>query len=227
MTDGREPAGHERPGQAGSATARRTTRPGSRSSAVVLLARRQRLGLLLVVALVGVLLGVLFGRLTAPGPEADARQAVEASVLPIALDADGIWTSTTDDRAAVSEALVELRRDGDPTLVDRHLDDWLEAYDAALIRLAGVDLPASARPVQRHLISGVTLSRDAVEVLGHAARVEDETAQRDLITEVGRLRMRSEQLVQSARASTADLDGSRTDVTPPPQLRGFLEGRED
>ncbi len=215
------------PSAADRGPAARVPRPGSRSSAVVLLARRQRLGLLLIVALVAVLAGALFGRLTAPGPEADARRAVEASVLPIALDADGIWTSTTDERAPVSEALVQLRRDGDPDLVERHLDEWLEAYDAALIRLAGVDLPASARPVQRHLISGVTLSRDAVEVLGHAARVEDETAQRDLITEVGRLRMRSEQLVQSARASTADLDGSRTDVTPPAPLRGFLEGRED
>ncbi|MFP4635121.1 MAG: hypothetical protein ACLFRD_04600 [Nitriliruptoraceae bacterium] len=202
-------------------------RSGSRSSALRLLARRQRLGILVTVAVIALLLGVLIGRGTASGPEADARQAVEATVLQIALDADGIWTSTTDDRPPVSEGLVRLRGDGDPRLVERHLDEWLAAYDQAMIRLAGEDLPASARPVQRQLIAGVMLSRDAVEVLGHAASIEDETARIDLTTEVGRLRMRSEQLIQSARASTADLDGSRTDVSPPQELRDFQEGRRD
>lgn len=201
-------------------------RPGSRSSALRLLARRQRLGILVAVAVIALLVGGLIGRSTASGPEADARRAVEATVLQIALDADGIWTSTTDDRPAVSEGLVQLR-EGDPRLVERHLDAWLTAYDQALIRLAGEDLPSSARPVQRQLIAGVMLSRDAVEVLGHAASVEDETARIDLTTEVGRLRMRSEQLIQSARASTADLDGARTDVSPPQELRDFQEGRQD
>lgn len=211
------------PGQ-GSPPARR---PGSRSSALRLLARRQRLGILVTVAVGALLVGGMIGRTTAAGPEADARRAVEATVLQIALDADGIWTSTTDDRPAVSEGLVQLRGEGDPRLVERHLDEWLTAYDQAMIRLAGEDLPSAARPVQRQLIAGVMLSRDAVEVLGHAARVEDETARIDLTTEVGRLRMRSEQLIQSARASTADLDGSRTDVSPPQELRDFQEGRQD
>ncbi len=224
--------GTEAPGESGSATAAearpsRATGPSTRSAAVVLLARRQRLGLLAAVAILALLVGAVVGRATAPGPEADARRAVESTVLPLAMDADGIWTSTTDDRAPVSEALVLLRRDGDPRLVDRHLDDWLEAYDTALVRLAGEDLPPAARPVQRQLISGVALSRDAVEVLGHAAEVDDEVARRDLTTEVGRLRMRSEQQIQSARASTTDLDGSRTDLSPPPPVRDFDEGRRD
>ena len=205
----------------------RTAGPSSRSAALVLLARRQRLGLLAAVAIVALLVGAVVGRTTAPGPEADARRAVESTVLPLALDADGIWTSTTDDREPVSEALVLLRRDDDPRLVERHLDDWLAAYDTALVRLAGEDLPPTARPVQRQLISGIALSRDAVEVLGHAAEVDDEVARRDLTTEVGRLRMRSEQQIQSARASTTDLDGSRTDLSPPPSLRDFDEGRRD
>ena len=224
---GTETASGTGSGLAAKAQPSRTTGPSTRSAALVLLARRQRLGLLAAVAILALVIGAIGGRVTAPGPEADARRAVESTVLPLALDADGIWTSTTDDRAPVSEALVLLRRDGDPRLVERHLDDWLEAYDTALVRLAGEDLPPSARPVQRQLISGIALSRDAVEVLGHAAEVDDEVARRDLTTEVGRLRMRSEQQIQSARASTTDLDGSRTDLSPPSPLRDFDEGRRD
>jgi len=177
------------------------------------------------IAVVAALLGGAIGRATAPDTGRGARQAIEASVLPIALDADGIWTSSTDDLVPVSEALVALRRDGDPRLVESYLDGWLDAYDAALLRLAAADVPISARPVQRQFITAVTLSRDAVEVLGYAASVDDELLRRDLTTEVGRLRIRSEQLTASARASTSDLDGARTDVGPLPPLRDFEEGR--
>lgn len=196
-----------------------------RFSSLILVARRQRWSWIAAVSLAALILGVVVGRATAPDPATDARQAVETSVLPLALDADGIWTSSSDGRAPVSEALVALRSEGDPTMVEENLDSWLEAYDAALVRIAGVDLPASARPVQRQLITSVTLSRDAVEVLAHASRVTDDDLRRDLTTEVGRLRSRSEQLTQTARASAADLDGGRTDIGPLPPLRGFMEGR--
>lgn len=197
-----------------------------RMAAIVLLARRQRWAVIGVVSLIALAAGVPIGRATAPDPDTAARPAVESTVLPLALEADGIWTSSSDGRVAVSEALVRLRRDGDPTLVDDNLEGWLQAYDAALVRLAAEDLPSAARPVQRQLIAAVTLSRDAVEVLAHAARVNDEPLRRDLTTEVGRLRSRSEQLTQSARSSTSDLDGSRTDIGPLPPLRGFMEGRQ-
>jgi hypothetical protein len=187
--------------------------------------RRHHLGRLATVALIGLLLGLGLGRATAPGPEADARRVIESEVLPITFDADGIWTSSSEDRAPVSDALVALRRDGDPTLVREHEAAWLAAYDTAIVRLAAANVPATARPVQRQLISAVTLSRDAVEVLAHAAEVEDELVRQDLTTEVGRLRARSEQLTAYARASASDLDGSRTDVSPLPALRGFLEAR--
>jgi hypothetical protein len=188
-------------------------------------ARRQRWGRLTFVALVAVLLGMWIGRAGAPNPGIEARAAVEASVLPIALDADGIWTAATDGRPAASEGLVAVRREGDPQLVADNLEVWLEAYDQALVRIAGVDLPPTARPVQRQFITAVSVSRDAVEVLGHAATVDDEMARRDLTTEVGRLRSRSEQLMQSARASTGDLAGRRTDVSPLPPVRSFADGR--
>ena len=187
--------------------------------------RRHHLGRLATVAGLGLLLGLALGRATAPGPEADAQRAIESEVLPIAFDADGIWTSSSEDQAPVSDALVALRRDGDPTLVVENEAAWLAAYDTAVVRLAAADVPPTARPVQRQLISAVTLSRDAVEVLAHAAEVEDEVLRRDLTTEVGRLRARSEQLTASARASASDLDGSRTDVSPLPQLRDFFGAR--
>ena len=213
------------------ASSRRSTRPRTERTAgprqrLALAARRWNLPLLTAVAVIALLLGGVLGRTSAPGTDADAAQAIERNVLPIALDADGIWTSSTDGRAAVSDGLVNLRREHDPALIEEHLDAWLTAYDAALVRLAAADVPASARPVQRQLISAVTLSRDAVEVLGHAAQVEDDLLRRDLTTEVGRLRVRSEQLTASARASMNDLDGTRTDVGPLPPVRGFLDGRQ-
>lgn len=181
-----------------------------------LLARRHRVGTLVTVALVAALLGVLVGRMTAPGPEAGARAAVESNVVPLVLDADSIWTSGTGGGDPVSDAVIALSRDGDGQLVEDHHERWLEAYDAALTRMAGVDLPPTARPVQRQFMAAVTLSRDAVEVLGRAAVQEDTQAREELIAEVGRLRQRSEQLAQSARASMTDLDGARTDVSPLP-----------
>lgn len=190
-----------------------------------LAARRLHLGTLVLATAAALLVGGAIGRVTAPGPEADAHRAVEAAVLPVALDADGIWTSSTEGRVSVSEALIALRREGDPQLVDAHLEGWLGAYDAALVRLAAADVPPSARPVQRQFINAVTLSRDAVEVLGHAATVDDELLRRDLTTEVGRLRTRSEQLTARARASISDLEGTRTDVAPLPALRSFEDGR--
>lgn len=195
----------------------------TRFATLIVLARRERWAASAVVGVLMLVIGIPIGRATAPDPMTEARVAIETSVLPIALDADGIWTSSSDSRAAVSEALADLRQQGDPSLVALSVDGWLEAYDAALVRLAGVDLPATARPVQRQLISAVTLSRDAVEVLAHAARTDDPGLRHDLTTEVGRLRSRSEQLHQSARASMSDLDGSRTDLAPLPDLRGFRE----
>jgi hypothetical protein len=62
-------------------------------------------------------------------------------------------------------------------------------------------------------------------VLGHAATVEDAEHRQDLLTEVGRLRQRSEQLMQSARAALLDLDGQRADVAPLSPLTSFQEGR--
>jgi hypothetical protein len=191
-----------------------------------LTARRQRWGLLVLIAAVALLLGVWVGRAAAPGPGAEARAAVEATVLPIALESDGIWTAGADGRPAVSEGLVAVRREHDQQVVLENLEAWMEAYDQALVRITGVDLPPTARPVQRQFITAVSLSRDAVEVLGHAATVEDDLARHDLTTEVGRLRSRSEQLMQSARASIGDLDGRRTDVSPLPPVRSFLDGRQ-
>jgi hypothetical protein len=189
------------------------------------------------VAAAGLVLGVVLGLVVADALHEDAyhraRRAVDTQLLPMAVDADGIWTSS-DARASVSDALIALRND-DPRPVDRHLDEWLDAYDTAIIKIAGQSLPPSARPVQRQVIAGLTLSRDAVELLGRAAEVGRATGQQapdlrashreDLLIEVARLRQRSEQLLQGARAATGDLVGDpsvvRPDVGPLPSVTEF------
>jgi hypothetical protein len=204
-------------------------RATSRWSRLVLRWRRLRSATpwrqVFLIALVGLLLGVVVGRGSVADPVPEAARAIDVSLLPLAMDADGIWTSASGDREAVSEAFVLLRREDDPSLVLDHHDQWLEAYDAMLVQLAGEGMEPAARPVQRHVIASVVLSRDAVEVLGHAATVEDAEHRQDLLTEVGRLRQRSEQLMQSARAALLDLDGQRADVAPLSPLTSFQEGR--
>ena len=180
---------------------------------------------LAILACVALVLGFVVGRATSPSSTTNSARAIENALLPLALDADGIWTSAADDREPVNEAFVQLRREGDPTLVDDHYQGWISAYDAVLVQLAGLDLPTEARPVQRQFISAVALSRDAIDVLAHAAKVDDELLREDLLTEAGRLRQRSEQLTQSARASMRDLEGHRADVSPLGPLTSFEEGR--
>jgi hypothetical protein len=182
---------------------------------------RWRPGVLLVAFALGVLAGLALGRATAPTEQAGAARAIEDRLLPLVIDADGIWTSPSGDRQPVAEALVALRHDDRDDDVRASIDGWLTAYDSLLLRLAGVDLPATARPVQRQLISAVTLSRDAVEVLGRAAEVSDPQARAELVVEVARLRQRSEQLTQAARASISDLAGNRADVAPPAPVSPF------
>ncbi len=201
-----------------------THRPGRRD-VLALLVRRQRWGQLLAVAGAALLLGMLVGRLSGPDPELAARRALERDVLELVLEADAVWTAGSEARGAVSEAFVALRRQGDPAPALADVDAWIEAYDVAAVRIAGIDLPAAARPVQRQFLAALALSRDAVEVLGVAATVDDPTARRDLTTEVGRLRQRSEQAFQSARASMTDLGGGRADVAPLPRVLTFDEGR--
>lgn len=179
------------------------------------LSSRWRPGIVVVSLALGVALGLLIGRQTAPSTDLEAAAAIETRLLPLVLDADGIWTSASGDRPPVAAGLVALRSDQDPTVVRGSIDEWLAAYDSILLRLAGVDVPPAARAVQRQFIAAVTMSRDAVEILGHASSVDDQRMIRDLTTEVGRLRQRSEQMIQSARASVSDLRGQRVDVGPP------------
>jgi hypothetical protein len=186
---------------------------------------RTPMGPMVLVILLALLIGVLVGRASVPSSSAQAARTIEATLLPLALDAEGIWTSASDARQPVNEAFVELRREGDPTLVETYHEEWQRAYDTVLVQLAGLDLPDEARPVQRQFIASVALSRDAIEVLAHAATVDDPVLRQDLLTEVARLRQRSEQLAQSARASIIDLHGQRADVSPLGRLTGFLEGR--
>lgn len=196
------------------------------------------IGLVAAMLVLGVVLGLAVAGAMHDDMQERSRRAVDSQLLPLAVDADGIWTSS-DARASVSEALIALR-DGDPAPVERHLEEWLDAYDSAVIRIAGLALPPSARPVQRQVIAGLTLSRDAVELLGHAAEVHRAASRQQdgaasaglpapvehLLVEVGRLRQRSEQMLQGARAASGDLaadDRTRfgPDVGPLPSVTEF------
>lgn len=186
-------------------------RPSTWQRAVVR-ARRLSLARITVVAVLGLLVGLGVGRWTVPEGNPEARVAVERNVLSLAMDADGIWTSSAvADRPSVSEGLI-LLRDDERADVHGWSEDWISAYDSVLVQLAGLDLPAEARPVQRQFIGSVTLSRDAVEVLGHAATVDDDDTRDLLLREVLRLRQRGEDLMQGARASVRDLGGGSADV---------------
>lgn len=184
-----------------------------------------RTGVVAVALVLGVVLGLVVAAALREDAHERARRAVDTELLPLAVDADDIWSSS-DARSSVSDALVALRSQ-DPRPVDLYLAEWLDAYDTKIIKIAGLHLPESARPVQRQVIAGITLSRDAVEVLGHAAdiiRVSDTDPQvevEDLLVEVGRLRQRSEQLLQAARAASGDLAGELVDVGPLSPVTSF------
>ncbi|MEY3020035.1 MAG: hypothetical protein RLZZ272_1019 [Actinomycetota bacterium] len=176
---------------------------------------------MLAVVTVGALaVGIGVGRTAVPDPGTEARLAVEATALPLALDADAIWTSGALGAPAVAEGIGSLVA-GDPSVVGANAAAWLEAHDSVLVRLAGIELPATARPVQRQLLNAVALSRDAVEVLDRAAAVGPGPQRDDLIIEVVRLRQRSEGLLLAARASVEDLDGAGRRIALPAPVPPF------
>jgi hypothetical protein len=179
-----------------------------------------------IAALVALVVGVVLGRTTAPPQPVEGVAVVEVEVVPLSVDADGLWTGGAGELPAIGDQLLALRRDDETAVIDDALEGWLEAYDTVLRRMIGVDVPPSVRPVQRQFVNAVTLSRDAVEVLGAAAATEDVEARQELSAEALRLRTRSEQITQSARASLADAAGRGSSGTSTPgQLPTFDELR--
>lgn len=191
---------------------------------VVVHARRMQLTRLSLVGLTMLLLGVGVGRWSMPDGDPHAQASVEQSVQPLALDADAIWTSSVvADRPSVAEGIPMVRNGQRLDEVRAWTHDWLDAYDNLLIQLTGLDLPPEARPVQRHFVSAVTLSRDAVDVLRQATEVEDDATREALVGEALRLRQRAEHLTQSARAAIRDLEGGDREVSRHPDLPPIAE----
>ncbi|HSK22098.1 MAG TPA: hypothetical protein VK906_02930 [Egicoccus sp.] len=195
---------------------------------IVYRARRTGMGWALLLVVLALIAGFLLGRQTGEAPTVAVARQLEQDVLPLVLDADGIWSSAARDEPSVSEAMVALQQDADGGIVTDHGAFWLETYDTLLDRMAAVEVDPLGRPVQRQFVNGVTLMRDAVELLQRAASIEDADRRAALLVEVGRLRMRGEQIVQSARAGIADLDGDGGSVSRLPELPGFDDpGSED
>lgn len=193
----------------------------------VLRARRMHLARSLLVAVAALVIGIGVGRWSVPDADPDIRATVERSVQPLALDADAIWTSAgAGDRPSVAEGIPLVQGGERLDHVREWSDDWLSAYDNALVRLSGLDLRAEARPVQRQFISAITLSRDAVEILRHATQVEHDATREALVSDALRLRQRGEHLTQAARASVRDLAGGEGEVSQHPPLPDFGEVTE-
>lgn len=163
-----------------------------------------------IAAIAALLLGLMAGRATAPTVDESAIAAIEREILPLVVDADALWTAGSNGTPGVATQLQALRVDGDPDAVAPHVDAWLEAYDTVLLRLVGVEVPPTVRPVQRQFVSAVTLSRDAVEVISASIEVADPATRHELTSEAVRLRVRAEQLTQTAQAAITDLRGSVT-----------------
>lgn len=188
----------------------------------VVRARRMQLARLSVVGATMLLLGLAMGRWSVPEADPDLRASVEQQVQPLALEADAIWTSSVvEDRPSVAEGVQMVRRGRRLDEVHEWSLDWLAAYDSLLVQLIGLDLAAEARPVQRHFVSAVTLSRDAVDVLRQATEVDDPATRQALVGEALRLRLRAEHLSQSARAAVRDLGGGEGEVARLPELPGI------
>lgn len=177
-----------------------------------------------VVVLVGYL-GVVIGRATASPGVADI-DVVERDIVPLAVDADALWTAGSGQAPAIADQLAALRRGEHPADVVQDVDRWRASYDTILRQLVGIDVAPAVRPVQRQFVAAVTLSRDALDLIVAAAETDDPDLRRDLTSEALRLRTRAEQLTQSARASLADLTGRAsqgvslpTDLPPLSELR--------
>ena len=194
----------------------------------VIQARRMHLARLSLVGLAMLLLGVGIGRWSVPEGDPELRASVERTVQPLAMDADAIWTSSVGaDRPPVAESVPMVRRGERLDEVREWTVEWLEAYDGLLVRLTGLDLAPEARPVQRHFVSALTLSRDAVDVLRQATEVEDAQTREALVAEALRLRQRAEHLSQSASAAIRDLEGGDGEVSQHPELPELGEVQED
>jgi hypothetical protein len=173
----------------------------------------------LIALLAALLLGGAVGRVTAPPAVVDGAAAVERDIVPLSVDADGLWAAGAGPLPAIGEQLAALRRDDRTDAIVEHAAGWDDAYETVLRRMVGVEVPAPARPVQRQFVTAVTMSRDALEVLAAAAATEDPALRRELSSEALRLRTRSEQMTQTARASLADLrGGTQTGVAEPAPL---------
>lgn len=213
-------------------TARRRTReppPPTRSESIQLRWRAARSSALLpmtAAVVAALLLGGLVGRATAPTVDDTGLASLERQVLPLVVDADAVWTVGIDGAPGVGRQLQAFRAEGDVDALDPHIGTWLEAHDTVLRRIVGIEVPASVRPIQRQFVAAVTLSRDAVELVAEAADTSDPAVQRDLSSEAVRLRIRSEQLTQSAQAAVTDLRGATTSgVSVPPAVPSLTELR--
>jgi len=181
--------------------------------------RRSRVALAMLVALGS---GGILGLQRTSDPGAIGAAAFDETVAPLLREVDTLWSSGRDGRPPIGAAVTTLRQAGPPPDAAT-VAGWLEAHDTLLVRIVGADVPLVARGAQRQGIVAVTLSRDAVEVLGRAAQLPSGAARDEMVAESIRLRLRSEQVTLAVEASVDDLRGERRRLSVLPQLPGFAE----
>lgn len=167
-----------------------------------------------VAALLALIGGIVLGRVTAPDPVGAALDEAELA-LTQADTVQVIWDiGTIQGGAPVEQALNQLE-EGDPTLVETNLQDWVAAIDGVVSTLETTELDAPADGVRRLALTSAELALDAIETLGAAATVDGE-ARELLITEARRLKARSDGANTSARALLLQLQGSDQELPAEP-----------
>lgn len=176
-----------------------------------------------IAVLVGLGIGAsLFGG----SPNEEAAEVITAQIVPLANEANAVWTVGTAERPAVAEFVGQATLSDDVSAIVANHDSWLAAVDDVTGRLEGVAVPAEAAGVHALYLDSVHLTRQAIEVLGAAAAHEG-VARNELLTEAQRLRAMSETVLDQATRALVGLQGGDAGLPSAPILPPVTGPTED
>lgn len=176
-----------------------------------------------IAALIGLGIGAsLYGG----SPNEAAAEVITAEVVPLANEANAIWTVGTAERPAVADVVGQATLVDEVTpIIDNHAA-WLAAIDDVSGRLEAVAVPGEATGILSLYLDAVHLTRQAIEVLGAAAAHEG-VARNELLTEAGRLRAMAETVLDQATRALVGLQGGEAGAPSAPILPPVTGPTED